>query len=490
MTVASKPGLTRRSVLGSVGAGVGALGLTGATVVGAGLLPEPEQRESFDVVVIGSGIAGCAAALQASDSGARVVLLEKLGENRMGGNSLLAGGSYSVPLGTSQAAREDYVADYVRYCLGRGNETIFRLMAEHIQGDLDWLSGHGVEFLAAEERPPNRVATVQTAPAAFAGMPRAFRTLKEVLSGAGVALMFDTKARQLIMDDSGAVVGARALGPEGAVDYLGRAVVIATGGYAANSQILEGYSDPNAGAMMVRGVKTATGDGHAMAQAAGAGLKGMGGLMALHVAAVDGIETAAGQPARVVPYAISINQEGRRFVDESRGYVAHGKAVLEQPGQSTSLVFDQTLRDSVAEGVIGTFERLGRPYHQADTLEELAEMVGAPVDQFVRTVDEFNAAIADGAAPGATPPKAKLANRIETPPFYAFSPLVPGVTLTFGAVMIDAEARVLEADGRVIPGLYAAGEGAGPVFFHDYIGGGALTNCVVMGRIAGRNAAA
>ena len=90
---------------------------------------------------------------------------------------------------------------------------------------------------------------------------------------------------------------------------------------------------------------------------------------------------------------------------------------------------------------------------------------------------------------GATPPKAKLANRIKTAPFYAFSPLVPGVTLTFGAVMIDAEARVLEPDGRVIPGLFAAGEGAGPVFFHDYIGGGSLTNCLVMGRIAGRTAA-
>ncbi|KAA9004989.1 FAD-dependent oxidoreductase [Histidinibacterium aquaticum] len=490
MTMSSKPGLTRRSVLGSVGAGVGAFGLAGASVVEASLLPEPERMESFDVVVVGSGMAGCAAALQASESGARVVLLEKLDENRMGGNSLLAGGSYSVPLGTSQAARDDYVADYVSYCLGRGNETIFRLMAEHIHGDLDWLGSRGVELLAAEERPPNRVATVQTAPAAFAGMPRAFRTLKGVLSEAGVALMFETKARQLIMDESGAVVGVRALGADGVADYLGRAVVIATGGYAANSQILEGYSDPNAGAMMVRGVKSATGDGHVMAQAAGAGLKGMGGLMALHVAAVDGIETAAGQPARVVPYAISINQDGRRFVDESRGYVAHGKAVLEQPGQATSLIFDQALRESVAEGVIGTFERLGRPFHQANTLEDLAELVGAPVDEFVRTVENFNAAVEDGAAPGANPPKAKLANRIETPPFYAFSPLVPGVTLTFGAVMIDADARVLEPDGRVVPGLYAAGEGAGPVFFHDYIGGGALTNCLVMGRIAGRNASA
>lgn len=490
MSDTRKPGLTRRSVLGSVGVGVGALGLTGASAAKANLLPEPARREGYDVVVIGSGMAGCAAALQAAEAGARVVILEKLSESRMGGNSLLAGGSFSVPLGSSEAQHEDYVADYVRYCLGRGNETIFRLMAEHVHGDLEWLAGKGVELLPAEARPPNRVATVQSAPAAFAGMPRLFRTLRGFFAEAGVDLVFETKARQLVMDDRGAVIGVRAQGRDGLTDYLGRAVVIATGGYAANTQMLEAYSDPNAGAMMVRGVKSATGDGHTMAQAAGAGLKGMGGLMALHVAAVDGIETAAGQPARVVPYAISINREGLRFVDESRGYVAHGKAVLEQPGQSTSLIFDQALRERVAEGVISTFNRLGRPVHQADTLEELAALVGAPVEQFVRTVQDFNAAVTDGAAPGANPPKAELASRIETPPFYAFSPLVPGITLTFGSVMIDAEARVLEADGTVIPGLYAAGEGAGPVFFHDYIGGGALTNCLVMGRIAGRNAAA
>lgn len=489
MTMMSKTGLTRRSVLGSVGAGVGALGLSGATPVQANLLPKSESSESYDVVVIGSGMAGCAAALQASEAGARVVVLEKLGENRMGGNSLLAGGGFSIPELDSRASKDAYVADYETYCLGRGNNEIFRLMSENGEADLEWLASHGVALAAPALWPPNRVRMVIASPGFFAGMPSMFRRIRQRLPELGVEFRFETKARQLIMDDRGAVSGVRAVGPDGVTDYLARAVVIATGGYAANSQILEAYSDPNAGAMMVRGVKTATGDGHIMAQAAGAGLKGMGGLMALHVAAVDGIETAAGQPAAVVPHAISINREGRRFVDESRGYVAHGKAVLEQPGQSTSLVFDQTLRDSVAEGVIGTFNRLGRPFHKADTLDELAEMVGVPADQFVRTVEEFNAAVVDGAALGATPPKAKLANRIETAPFYAFSPLVPGVTLTFGAVMIDAEARVLEPDGRVIPGLFAAGEGAGPVFFHDYIGGGSLTNCLVMGRIAGRTAA-
>jgi len=184
----------------------------------------------------------------------------------------------------------------------------------------------------------------------------------------------------------------RAQTSRGIVDFRGDAVVIATGGYAGNTQMLEAYSDPNAGAMMVRGVTWATGDGLAMAQYAGAGLKGMGGLMALHIAAVDPVETAAGQPAALVPHAISINREGKRFIDESLGYVMHGKAVLNQPGQTTTLVFDDKGREKAGQGVIDTFNRLGLKVYRAETIAELAKELGAPVEEFVKTVDAFNAA--------------------------------------------------------------------------------------------------
>jgi len=491
MTTTEKGGLSRRGMLMGLGAGAGAgvMGLGTVQAAQAALLPEPDTRNTHDVVVIGSGLAGCAAALEAAEAGRSVVVIEKMSQSRFGGNSYLAGGGFSLPVEDSETARQHYVEDYDRYTLNRGNSAIFRLMAEHIHADLAWLKAHGIEMLNPVVRPPNRVSTSQVAPASFAGMPIFFRRMRALFEERGVELVFDTKAQQLIMNERGAVVGVRAVGRNGVVDYLGNSVVIATGGYAGNTTMLEAYSDPNAGAMMVRGIKHATGDGHLMAQAAGAGLKNMGGLMALHIAAVDAVETAAGQPAALVPYSISINRDGNRFLDESLGYVAHGKAVLQQPGQTTTLVLDQAIRAEVGDGVFNTFSRLGRPFFEADTLEELASLVGIPADKFVATVRAFNDAVADGAAPGATPAKRTLARKVETAPFYAFSPLAPGITLTFGGIMIDERGAALEADGRVIAGLFAAGEGAGGVFFEDYIGGGSMTNCLVMGRIAGREAA-
>jgi flavocytochrome c len=490
MSSSTKSGLTRRGLLGGLGAGAGVVSLAALTPVQAALLPEPETSETYDVVVIGSGLAGCAAALEAAESGARVIVLEKAPQSRMGGNSFLAGGYFALPDNGSAAARTGFVEDFDAFCLGRGNVEIFRLMAANALDDVEWLRGHGVDILPPTASPTTRVSTAIAGPAPFAGMPGLFRVMRDRIPAFGGRLAFNTKARQLILDKSGAVAGVRAIGPDGVVDYRASGgVVIAAGGYAGNTAMLEAYADPNAGAMMVRGITHATGDGLLMAQAAGAGLRGMGGLMSLHIAAVDALETAAGQPAFAVPYAISINNEGNRFIDESLGYVAHGKAVLDQPGQTTNLILDQALREVPAvEGVFGTFARLGIAVHQADTIEELAAIIGVPAAQMAGSVAAFNAAIVNDQALGAHPPKKALAKPIETPPFYAFSPLAPGITLTFGGVIIDTEARVLEADGRMIPGLFAAGEGAGGVFFHDYIGGGSMTNCLVMGRIAGRQA--
>ena len=488
MSSSRTDGMNRRSIL--AGAGAGLAGLAGLGQAHAATLPTPEASEGFDVVVIGTGLAGSVAALEAASRGARVAVLEKSRRNRAGGNSLLAGGFFAVPKADTDEARGEFLEDFIAKGLGRGNARIYGLMAENGRSDVAWLAENGVELLPDGEMPPYRIASALIAPGAYMGMPRALRALHGAIAAKGGTLFFDTKARQLILNDKGAVAGVRAIGANGVVDFTARAVVIAAGGYGGNPAMLEAFADPEAGAMMVRGITWATGDGHLMAQQAGAGLKGMGGMGSLHVAAVDTVETAAGNPFSALPYAIAVNGEGKRFVDESLGYVAHGKAVMRQRGQTAAIILD----DAVAQlagpaSSLATFRRLGIETVEADTIEELAVLIGVPAGELVATVEAFNAAVQDGAAPAAVPPKAALAQRIEKAPFRAFHPLGPGITLTFGGVMINEKAEVQEADGRIIAGLYAAGEGAGAVFFDDYIGGGSLTNCLVMGRIAGREAA-
>jgi succinate dehydrogenase/fumarate reductase flavoprotein subunit len=227
-----------------------------------------------------------------------------------------------------------------------------------------------------------------------------------------------------------------------------------------------------------------------MAHKAGAILVNMGGMTSLHVAGVSPKNTAAGNPFIAVPFCISINKDGKRFIDESRGYVVLGKATMKQPGQKVALVFDEELKKT--PGVSASFklfQGIGIEVIEADTIEDLASKIGAPPAVVKLTIDEFNNAVKDGKALGITPPKEATAYKIMSPKFYAFYPLVPGITLTFGGVKVNTNAQVLEPDGRAIPGLYAAGESVGGIFYDDYWGGGSLARCVVLGRIAGKNAA-
>ena len=478
--------MNRRSVL----AGAGAAGLAASiTRVEAALLPDPDVTFDFDVIVVGSGMAGSAAALEAAQNGARVVVLDKLTERAAGGNSLLAGGGFSVPYDDSEEARQAFVDDFAKKAQGRGNTDLDRMFAANVRQDITWLKEAGVEFMPETQWAPYRLNIVVAEPGWYMGMPKLLNSMSDMVKAAGGEYRFEVKARQLKMDTKGAVVGIRTVGKDGVVDYNAPSVILATGGYAGNTRMLQAYSDPAAGALMVRGVTSATGDGHLMAQEAGAGLAGMGGLMALHIAAVDPTETAAGNPFSILPYTVAVNRDGQRYIDESLGYVANGKAVLSQPGQRCALVFGTTVAQSnAAQATLGTFKRLGIGVTEAGSLEALADSIDVPADALINTIETYNAAIDGDSAPGLEPPKAALAREIDGPTYYAIQPLAPGVTLTFGGIMIDDHARVLEADNRIIPGLFAAGEGAGAPFYDDYVGGGSLTNCLVMGRIAGREA--
>jgi succinate dehydrogenase/fumarate reductase flavoprotein subunit len=262
-------GVSRRNLLTGIGLGVGATSLSSLRPGQAALLPKGVKSEKHDVVVVGMGMAGTAAALQAKLDGADVVVLDKMSESRASGNSRLAGGLFITPREEKAQSKQDYYDGLVKQTQGRGNKDIFRLMADHSAKDIAWLKEQGVQFGPMAPEPPFPVGSYITAPGLFRGMPIALAALRRRFTELGGRIVYETKAKQLILDDHGQATGVAAVGADGVVDHLADAVIITAGGYAANKSILEEFVDPNADVIMVRGAKWATGDGLLMAQEAG-----------------------------------------------------------------------------------------------------------------------------------------------------------------------------------------------------------------------------
>jgi flavocytochrome c len=453
--------------------------------------PKGIKTEKHGVVVVGAGLAALSAAIEARINGANVVVLEKTRMDVFGGNSRVAAGAFTVPADNTKQAKEEYYEDFMKVSMGNGDPDLTRLIAEKALDDMDWLKKQGAEFLPPVPFGAGIHAQLfVAAPGFYQGMPNVLGKMREVLEKQGVKILFETKAKELIMSPSGRVAGVKAVDRAGVKDFMADTVIIASGGFPANKEMVVQWVDPHADKMILRGRPWLTGDGLKMAEEVGAVLVNMGSMTSVHVAAVSPKNPAAGNPFMVVPSAIGINKEGKRYVDESKGYVPNGKATMNQTGRTTALVFDEEIKNGPAgNAAYGLFKGLDLPVIEADTVAELASKIEVPPAALQATIDEFNGAVKDGKALGITPPKERDA-KVMKPKFYALYPLVPGLTLTFGGLKVNTRTQVLEADDRVIPGLYAAGESVGGIFYNSYIGGGSLARCVVLGRIAGKNAAA
>jgi flavocytochrome c len=486
-----REGITRRQFLKNTGIGAGVIALGPIGVARAAQWPKGIKTEKHGVVVVGAGLAALSAAIEARMNGANVVVLEKTKMDVFGGNSRVAAGAFTVPSDNTKQAKDDYYEDFIKISLGNGDPDLTRLIAEKALDDMGWLKKQGAEF-----GPPVpfgggiHAQLFVAAPGFFQGMPNLLGKMREVLEKQGVKILFETKAKELIMSPTGRVAGVKAIDRAGVKDFMADTVIIASGGFPANKEMIVQWVDPHADSLILRGRPWITGDGLQMAAEAGAVLVSMGSITSVHIAAVSPKNPGAGNPFMVVPSSIAINKEGKRYVDESKGYVANGKAAMNQTGRTIALVFDEEIKNGPAGGAAyGLFKALGLPVIEADTVAELASKIGVPPAALQATIDEFNGAVQDGKALGITPPKERDA-KVMKPKFYALYPLVPALTMTFGGLKVNTKTQVQEADGRVIPGLYAAGESVGGIFYNAYIGGGSLARCVVLGRIAGKNAAA
>ncbi len=485
-----------------------------------------------DVIVVGAGNAALCAALAARERVRRVLVLEAAPEEEAGGNSRFTAGLYRIPydgleqlktvipdlspteIETTDFGRytvADFFADMARVTQLRCNPELVEIMVSRARETAVWMRGKGVRFLPAYGRQAFKVggkfkfwggAHIEAA----GGGPGLVQALAARAAKEGIEIRYRTPAVRLIVED-GRVAGvvARRDGREFAL--RARSVVLACGGFEANSEWRTRCLGPGWDLAKVRGTRFNMGDGIRMALDAGA--MPYGNWSGAHSVGWDRNAPEFGDLAvgdnfqkHSYPFGIIVNALGKRFVDEGADfrnytYVRYGRAVLEQPGQFAWQVFDakvtHLLRDEyrirqVTKVTAPTIEALAAKLDDVDAAGFLREI--AAYNQAVRTDIPFDPNVKDGRrAEGLAVPKSNWANTIDTPPFEAYA-ITCGVTFTFGGLRIDGEARVLDTAGAPIPGLYAAGELVGGLFYFNYPGGSGLVSGSVFGRIAGTGAAA
>ncbi|GAA5165226.1 FAD-dependent tricarballylate dehydrogenase TcuA [Pseudonocardia eucalypti] len=483
------------------------------------------------VVVVGAGNAALCAALAAREEGAEVVVLERAERELRGGNTAFTAGAMRVAydgvddlrtLMPELTERDLEITDFGKYPTGaflddiarvteyRADPDLAALLVERSLPALRWMRGHGVRFLPIYGRQAFKVngrftfwggLTVEVS----GGGPGLVEALSAAADRQGIRTEYGARALELVHDDRG-VHGVRVRQNGHTREEAADAVVLASGGFQANTEMRTRYLGPGWDLAKVRGTRYNTGDGIRMALDAGASPAGhWSGCHAVgwdrNAPEFGDLKVGDGFQKHSYPWGIMVNADGRRFVDEGADfrnytYAKYGRRILEQPGQFAWQVFDQQvtplLRD---EYRIREVTKVTAP-----TLEALAgKLDGVDPDGFLREVAAYNAAVdtdtpfnpnvKDGRATTALAvDKTNWANRIEQGPFEAYA-VTCGITFTFGGLRIDTDARVLDTDLRPIPGLFAAGELVGGLFYFNYPGGTGLTNGAVFGRIAGHSAA-
>jgi tricarballylate dehydrogenase len=480
-----------------------------------------------DVIVVGSGNAAFSAALTAREQGATVLMLEKAPRDWIGGNSWFTAGAFRlVHDGLRDLAdlveptegrihlppytAEDYRADMRRVTEDKGDPELTGILVEEAREAAIWMRTQGVRWRLMSERQAHEsgghlrfwgglaVGTVGGGEAMIDAYLRAARA-------AGIELRTEAPVSGLLVRD-GCVVGVQVRREGKPLEQIrARAVVLASGGFEANSALRAKYLGEDWRRAYVRGSPYNTGE--AMLAAIAVGAQPHGDWSGCHAIAWDAAAPPTGD--RLVsnrysrqgyPFGLVVNVRGERFVDEGADfrnytYAKYGAEILGQPRGMAFQIFD-----AKAIGLISDVDYVTADgsRSEATSIGELADRAGIDRTKLEETVREFNAAVSrspfnpavlDGKGTvGVRPPKSNWAQPLNTPPYQAFA-VVCGITFTFGGLHVNPDGAVLDAAGAPMPGLFAAGETVGGLFYHNYPGGTGLASGTVFGRRAGRNAA-
>src|SRR2546429_273537 len=403
-----------------------------------------------DVIIVGAGNAALCAAIAAREQGASVLVLEKAPEYFRGGNTYFTGG--------------------IIRCAYNGIEDIKKLIPD---------------------MSPEEEASVDV------GQYTEDQFYDD--------LMRVTNGLRLLQDQQGRVIGVTVQGPQGFEDLHSKAVILASGGFEANAEMRTRYLGQGWELAKVRGIPYNTGDGIRMALDIGA--QSYGHWSSCHAVAWDLNAPPTGDRTvtelyqkHSYPFGLIVNAEGKRFVDEAADfrnytYAKYGREILQQPLGMAVQIFDDKVKHLLRDEY--RIDQVTKA--ETQTIEELADQLGINREGLVQTIKEYNAAVQPGDynptvldgkhTLGITPPKSNWALPIDTPPFLGFA-VTCGITFTFGGLRIDTRGQVLDTEGNPIPGLYAAGELVGGLFYYNYPGGSGLASGAVLGKLAGTSAGA
>lgn len=483
-----------------------------------------------DVVVVGAGNAAFCAALAAAEHNVSVLVLERSSEAEAGGNSRFTAGAIRCvydgvedlkalmpDLTADELANTDFgsyteeqfLDDMARVTEYRTDPELTEILVKRSRETMRWMRGKGVRFQPIYGRQAFKVdgkfkfwggLTVE----AWGGGPGLVAALTASARKNDVTIAYEARALSLEFDDSG-ITSLRVRHQGRTQTVKTRAVVLAAGGFQANAEWRTRYLGPGWDLAKVRGSRFNTGDGIRMALEAGA--MPTGNWSGCHAVgwernAPDFGDLSVGDnfQKHSYPFGIMINANGERFVDEGADfrnytYAKYGRVILSQPGQFAWQVFDKKvlhlLRDEyrikqVTKVTANTLEELAGKLEDVNAARALETLhaYNAAVMQDV----PFNPNVKDGRGTRSLSiNKSNWANTLDEPPFEAYA-VTCGITFTFGGVKIDRDANVIDTDGAPIPGLYAAGEMVGGIFYFNYPGGTGLMNGAVFGRIAGGTA--
>jgi len=477
------------------------------------------EEHKFDVVVVGCGIAGLAAAVSAQEAGARVCVLERAPVDERGGNTrhtgawmrmkndaelsddfeehfAANGGGYIDPTLIKQFLNASEQQPGILRAMSYVDPNVIATFATEAPGTMAWLKSFGIRFIPL----PNAFPTsVQPRIQPSGGGLALVEALAPRFEQKGGTIFYETTARKLVQDENGAVIGIDAVGRNHRpLRFLGRSVILGCGGFQGNAQMLTRYIGQRAVNLRTMSIGSHYNKGEGIQMALDIGAAPCGDYGLWHASPMDPRTTRAGSSVYIYPYGILVNQRAQRFTDEAPGstdetYESVAREISSQPNGIAYVIVDAKIEDVPNYRIVIYTEQ---PAIEAQSLSELAGKLGLPAAALDATVAAFNKACVAGefnpraidqlATQGVTPAKSNWSRPLDKPPYKAY-PIVSSIVFTFGGLKVNPSAQVINLDGDPIPGLYAAGETMG-TYYNAYTGATSVMKGAVFGRIAGLDA--